>query len=330
MRVAFTVTVIMPVYNGEDFIALSLPPLIKMQQAGEIIEVIVVDDSSTDSSAIIAKELGACIIPSGGRLGPGAARNLAAKQAKGDILWFVDADVVVHENAARQLITGFTLPEVVAVFGCYDDHPVAQNFLSQYKNLVHHYYHSHTNTEASTFWSGCGAVRKQAFLQAGGFDIDLYKRPSIEDIELGYRLKNAGWRILLIPELLSTHLKEWRFINLLHTEIFCRAIPWSRLLLNRTGLHNDLNVTAGERARAGLAGLLLICILVTLFGILPIWGLAIVISAVFLVNRELFLLFSKRKGLWFGISATLFHQLYYLYSATAFVWCWFEIKIFNK
>ena len=65
-------------------------------------------------------------------------------------------------------------------------------FLSQYKNLVHHFYHHRGKREASTFWSGCGAVRKQAFLDAGGFDVERYTRPSIEDIELGYRLIKAG------------------------------------------------------------------------------------------------------------------------------------------
>ncbi|MAA60220.1 MAG: glycosyl transferase, partial [Pseudomonadales bacterium] len=168
-----TISVIMPVYNGIEFIKQSLPPLVAMKDRGEVLEVIVVDDTSSDATPEVARELGAEVMPSGGRLGPGAARNVAAQVAKGDVLWFIDADVIVHEDAARVMLEGFQESNVVGVFGSYDDEPPAQNFLSQYKNLVHHYYHQRARREASTFWSGCGAIRKDAFLAAGGFDVEM-------------------------------------------------------------------------------------------------------------------------------------------------------------
>ncbi|MDH3899864.1 MAG: glycosyltransferase [Gammaproteobacteria bacterium] len=321
------VSVIVPVYNAMAYIARSLPPLIELLRNNEILEVIVVDDSSTDETSQVAAQMGAQVIPSGGRLGPGGARNCGANVAGGDVLWFVDADVVVEKDAAHTLMTGFSEPGVVAVFGSYDDRPPAQNFLSQYKNLVHHYYHHRTRREASTFWSGCGAVQKEAFIQVGGFNIELFKQPSVEDIELGYRLRDAGGRILLLPDLRATHLKEWRLLNLLHTEIFCRAIPWARLMLTRTGLHNDLNVTYEERVRAGLAGLLVIVLVCALLGHVPWWipfGVGVVFSV---ANRQLFAFFYRRKGFLFALRATLFHQLYYLYSSAAFAWSWIEIRI---
>ena len=158
----------MPVYNGAAFIPLSLPPLIAMVQRGEILEVIVIDDGSSDDSKQIAQQMGAKVLSSGGRIGPGGARNQAAEIALGDILWFVDADVVVHEDAALSLHRGFDELQIVAVFGSYDTNPPARNFFSQYKNLVHHYYHQRASNEARTFWSGCGAVRRTAFLDVGG------------------------------------------------------------------------------------------------------------------------------------------------------------------
>ena len=208
-----TISVIMPVYNGRDFIPRSLPPLIAMLRRGELSEVIVVDDTSSDETPTLAAEMGARVIPSGGRLGPGGARNQAAKLALGEILWFVDADVVVHDDAARELRGAFSEPGIVAAFGSYDDVPPAQNFLSQYKNLVHHFYHHRGRTEASTFWAGCGGVRKDAFLKVGGFDVVRYTRPSIEDIELGYRLRAAGGRIVLSPALQGTHLRIYKQVK---------------------------------------------------------------------------------------------------------------------
>ena len=321
------ISIIMPVYNGTEFIVKSLPPLIAMQRRGEIREVIVVDDSSTDETPQLAEQLGARVIPSGGRLGPGAARNVAASLAEGDILWFVDADVIIHDDAASYMEEGFADPEVVAVFGSYDDRPPAQNFLSQYKNLVHHFYHHRGRRAASTFWSGCGAVRKQSFLDVDGFDVEMFKRPSIEDIELGYRLREAGGEIMLYPELQSTHLKVWRFLNLIHTEIFCRAIPWSRLMLSQTGVVDDLNVSSSERLRAGFAGLLFIVLFAALIGLLPWWSALVMGGGAILVNSSLFSLFYKRKGLVFALMGIGFHQLYYVYSSAAFAYCVLESKL---
>ncbi len=319
----------MPVYNGEEFIVKSLPPLIEMQRRGEVKEVIVIDDSSTDASAQIAERLGAKLIASGGRFGPGAARNQAARLAEGEILWFVDTDVVVHDDAVTYIKQAIVSPGVVAVFGAYDDQPPAQNFLSQYKNLVHHFYHNRGKEEALTFWAGCGAIKKQAFLEIGGFDVDRYKRPSIEDIELGYRVLQAGGKIRLIHELKSTHLKEWRFVNLIHTEVFCRAIPWSRLMLEQTGIIDDLNVSRMERLRAGLAGVFLLTLLAVFTGWLPWWTIIILAGGLALSNRSLFSLFYRTKGLLFAIKSLGFHQLYYLYSSFAFVYSWLEYRL-NK
>lgn len=315
-----TISVIMPVYNGVEFMEKSLPPLMAMQERGEVAEVIVVDDSSTDNTAQFAESLGARVLPSGGRLGPGAARNVAAEKALGDILWFIDADVIVHEDTATLMLEGFNSDDVVAVFGSYDDKPPAENFLSQYKNLVHHFYHQKASENASTFWSGCGGIRKAAFLAEGGFDIEMFKHPSVEDIELGYRLISSGGRIRLLTNLQCTHLKEWRFVNLVHTEVFRRAIPWSRLMLSREGLMNDLNVGKDERFKAGMAGLLFLSLLACLLGIVGLPILILVVLVVLVVNKDIVALFYRRKGLLFSVGGFLFHQFYYLYSSTAFVW----------
>ena len=314
------ISVIMPVYNGTDFIRRSLPPLVAMQERGEVAEVLVVDDGSTDDTIEVARRLGAGVLHSGGRLGPGGARNQAASEAEGDVLWFVDADVVVHNDAAREMLEGFDDPAVVAVFGSYDDQPPAENFFSQYKNLVHHYYHHRAKEVAQTFWSGCGAVRKDAFLRVGGFDVERYKHPSIEDIELGHRLIRNGGEIRLRRSVQCTHLKVWRFGNLLHTEIFRRAIPWSRLILSGAGVPDDLNTGVAEQARALLAGVLLLSLLGALAGILPAGLPLLVLLAVFFANRAITPLVYRRRGTLFALGGLLFHQVYYLYSGASFAW----------
>src|SRR5262249_5940476 len=141
-----------------------------------------------------AGPLGMRVLVTGARRGPAAARNLGARVARGDVLFFLDADVVVPPSALAQAVQVFRdHPEVGALIRSYDDAPGAPNFLSQYKNLFHHYVHQHAREEGYTFWGAAGAIRRDLFLELGGFD-EKYRYPSIEDIELGYRLKAAGHR----------------------------------------------------------------------------------------------------------------------------------------
>ncbi len=324
-HVTHTISVIVPAYNASHYLERSLPPLIEMRERGEVLEVIVVDDCSTEASNIeTATRLGATVMKMPRNGGPGAARNLAATKARGDLLWLVDADVIAHTSGPEQIRSAFTDDRVAAVFGSYDQHPPGSSFASGYKNLVHRYYHQHGNREASTFWSGCGVIRKSVYLDMGGFDCELFARPSIEDIEFGYRMKDKGWSILLVPTLLGTHLKEWSLGEVVKTDIFQRAIPWSQLLIEGRGPANDLNVSQSERLKAALAGLWLLSILalaVPVFWPVTVYAFIFLSVLVGVANAELFSFFARNKNIVFAVFATMFHQIYYLYSAVTYALC---------
>lgn len=322
-----TVSVIMPVYNASHFLPLVLPPLLDMQRRGEVLEVILVDDVSTDNSVAVARDLGATVLPSPRNAGPGAARNIGSAKARGDILWFVDSDVIAHEDGARKVRVAFPDAATVAVFGSYDDAPPARNFMSQYKNLVHHFYHQKGREDASTFWAGCGAVRRAEFLAAGGYDAARYAKPSIEDIELGYRLRARGGRIRLERALRCTHLKVWTVAGVFKTDIFMRALPWARLMLTQVGMTDDLNVSKAERLRAVLAGLFALSIPAPILAPSLGWLTAALLFGVFAANWGFFTFLRRRKGVAFAVLGLLFHQVYYLYSSAAFAWCWFEARL---
>jgi glycosyltransferase involved in cell wall biosynthesis len=320
-----TISVIMPAYNAAHYMEQSLPPLVDMLERGTVSEVIVVDDCSMEAAtAELACRCGARTVRTPRNGGPSAARNLAAKEAVGEILWFVDADVIAHRDAPERIRRALADRTVSAVFGSYDDSPPAPAFAAQYKNLTHRYYHQSARREASTFWAGCGAVRRSIFLELRGFDVERYPVPSIEDIELAYRIRALGGRILLDHQLHATHLKAWTVLEVIRVDFFRRAIPWARLMIGRTGLTDDLNVSAGERLRAGLAGLFFLSLSLPFVVASLWWAPALATAAVLAANKPFLSFMRARRGVFFAIKSLLFHQVYYLYSATAFVFCLFE------
>ncbi len=324
---AVTISVIVPAYRAAHLLPQVLAPLMAMQARGEVAEVIVVDDQSPDASADVARKLGARVLVTPQNGGPGVARNLAAECATGEVLWFVDSDVIAWDDGAAKLAAQFADPTVAAVFGSYDTTPAGQAWFSRYKNLMHRYYHQTARREARTFWAGCGAVRADMFRKLGGFDVVTYRVPSIEDIELGYRIHAAGGVIVVDPTLLGKHLKVWTIRNAIFTDIFRRALPWSRLMIAREGLGDDLNTSQGERLRAVLAGCFILSILATI--VAPgLWMLALgMLLATLIANLRLFRFFIANLGVSRALAALLFHQIYYVYAAGSFAWCLFEYHV---
>ncbi len=275
-------------------------------------EVVVVIDGPDETLAAAAADIGATLVVLAERGGPARARNHGARTARGDVLLFIDADVVVPADLVARVADLFTTrPDVSAVFGSYDAEPSERGLVSQYRNLLHHYVHQTACDEASTFWAGCGAVRRRAFEEVGGFD-ERWVAPSIEDIELGVRLVGAGHAIRLVKDLQVTHLKRWGLADVLATDLWRRAVPWTRLMLAEGRLVNDLNVKTRDRVSVVLA-------FVAVLGLLAAWAwpgaLGVVVASLVLVvgvNGGLFAFFLRQRGVSFTIGAIGLYWAYLL------------------
>jgi GT2 family glycosyltransferase len=245
--------------------------------------------------------------------GPAAARNAGAERAGGDVLVFVDSDVLPHRDVFRRIRAAFDAdPELAAIFGSYDDSPEAPGVVSGFRNLLHHFVHQQSGGEAATFWAGLGAIRRDVFARAGGFDADRYTEPSIEDIELGMRLAARGARMKLDPMLQGTHLKRWTLKEMVRTDFHGRGVPWVALLARNSAAPTGLNLGWRHRLSAAAS----IALVASLAARRPRQA-AVALGAFVALNASFYTLLLKRRGSAQAALGVGLHALHHLTAACA-------------
>ena len=247
--------------------------------------------------------------------GPAQARNSGAADASAEVIAFVDADVEVHEDALERFRRAFAAdPRLVAVFGSYDDEPADPAPISRFRNLLHHHVHSSSPGPAETFWAGLGAIRRDAFLAAGGFDAARYPEPAIEDIELGTRLVADGASIVLDPQIRGTHLKRWSLTSMVRTDLVRRGIPWVQLQLESGRSSGALNL--GWRHR--FSALAAVAALLAAVARRPV-AAAAALGGLVALNARFYALLRRRGGIVLAAVGLPLHVLHHLVSVTAAV-----------
>jgi GT2 family glycosyltransferase len=252
------------------------------------------------------------VVDGPGELGAVAARNVGAARARHSVLVFVDADVEVHPDALERARAAFDDPETTAVFGSYDDSPSVATTVSTFRNLLHHHVHQANAGPTATFWTGLGAVRRDAFDAVGGFDADRYRAPSIEDIDLGRRLAERGARIHLDPDIQGKHLKAWTLRSLVWTDFAARGVPWVALMWRARTVPKFLNLGLHHRISA-LASVGSVVALV--LGSLAVFAgcLALLVG----LNRSFYALLVRRQGVHGAAVGVALHALHHLVGAIA-------------
>ncbi len=311
-----TLTVIVPAHQAVGEIGACLDGLLAAGFARD--EILVVDDGSSDGTGDIARASGVSVLHHAMAKGPAEARNAGVDAVPSDIILFVDADVVVHQDLRQRVLEHFRHdPHLAAVFGSYDDRPSKASAVSFYRNLLHHFVHQRSHGDAATFWTGIGAVRRADFMRLGGLE---KAWQAIEDVAFGVRLHADGGRILLDKELLGTHLKVWSVTSMFRTDLVGRAIPWSRLILFHGGPRDDLNFTIAHRISLAMVALMGVSLVLMPFQPVLAIGLVVALFGFFLANRSFLSLLKQRGGLRIAVIGYGCHVLHYLAGGLGLSW----------
>lgn len=290
-------------------------------------EILVVDDASSDDTADVAGSMGARVFSLQRNSGPSVARNLAASKAKGDYLLFLDAHASIKAGTIPRVVEYLDKNhDAAAVFGSYDALSGPGGTITQYRNLSRLHEHLTAPKEARTFWAGCGAIRRQIFLDLGGFDGIAYPRCQ-EDRELGYRLRKCGHSIRRDKELLCIPLERWSLAGHIRCDLLCRIIPWTRLDLDSEEPTFDLLLKKRRKLSIVLALLILIFLLLAVIGpgFLITAGMALFLFIC--LEGRLFYFFLRSRGPWFTLQCIPLRILECFYSGAGCLYAWLATRL---
>lgn len=264
------ISVIIPTYNGAATLRQCLEAVFRSDYADY--EVIVVDDCSTDATPQIAAQFPCRVICHERNLGAAVAKNTGAGAALGDIVFFIDSDVLIRPDTLALVAEDLQDPSVHAVVGLLDKAMPYPEFASQFKNLWMHYTYARLPEFVGVFYTSAAAARKSVFQALGGFDPH-YTGPSVtEDIELGMRLLSAGYRVRLDKRLQVVHLKRYTLRGLILTDIARSAGLTKTLIRNkleRTGRKYYASVPWFFQLSVPVSAVLLVTL-----ALVPVWPAA--------------------------------------------------------
>lgn len=313
MTSAIPLSVIVPVCDAADTLDRALSAILASELSREEYELIVVDDSSGDTSPVVAARYADTVVRLSGRQsGPAYARNRGAELARGAVVAFVDADVMVRPGTLGGMLKLLeTHAGLDAIAASHDQSPAADNFASQYWNLLVHY-GEQRDVAGGSFTSGCVAVRHSALFSTGLYDEWRFATACLESVELGKRLERAGHGVLLSRDLQVTQLKRWSLLSV------CREV-WTRsaLLTRSLGYHRTRELAPTEvvftlsRAAAPAFALVSMIVLCSAFFSEPGWliAIAIAVAGSVVANSSLYLFFARARGWPFVIATAPVHML---------------------
>ncbi|MDO8281479.1 MAG: glycosyltransferase family 2 protein [Thermodesulfovibrionia bacterium] len=293
------ISIVIPTYNASRFIPNLLGSIFK--QAVDDMEVIIIDDCSTDNTVELVKQYPVRLIEMERNGGPAKARNKGVRDAKGDIIFFLDSDVVVLDGTVMAVQEYFQKnPSAKCVIGICDTKSLNDGFVPHYMAMFEYIHLIGTKGgEVSVFAPRCGAMKKDFFLEIGGYN-ESYKGADVEDFELARRVNRTD-PIMLNEKMLVRH----QFANFKQAmrNYFKRTVMWVHLFFKEKKLDN-----AGPTAPSN--GIAAICAFISFMLLLlmpaaPVLKNAVIFLLIifFFANLKWWNFMRKEAGLFFAARA---------------------------
>ncbi len=293
------VSVIIPVKNGGGTIDACLRSIRRSYY--DRYEIIVVDDHSTDNSCEIASAYPCTVLHVADGTGANAARNFGAAHAKGEILLFIDSDIVISRETILDITETLGEGAVDAVVGIYTAKHRHESFVSQYKNLWVRYSYMKSSPAIDWLFGAISGIQRAAFERLGGFNADLLARHGNDDVELGKRFAEAHLTITLNMDIEVEHLKQYTVSSFVKNE-FHRSAGFARLAkrLGEVAMsfgRGFVNVPATFIISTLLTLVLLIIGAADIAGLAPRWLTIGLISLYFILNIRFLNYLEQVRGL---------------------------------
>lgn len=322
------VSIIMPAYNSEKTIDLCLKSIFNSSYKN--FKVIVVDDGSTDSTSEKAKKYRCKIIKLKKNRGVAYARNIGARNAKSNLLVFIDSDVIVRKNTLLKLVTAYkSNPTIKIVCATQSGKYLSNNFGAKFITLKVFYDYKWEKNEKirehSAITTDCCLIEKKVFDEIKGFNMG-YKGAGMEEFEFSYRLNKKGYLKYIYRDILYDHKVSLRKrVNAL----FRRASLYLPLFLKKKSFETDGATGTKNESFISLSYFLgLITILLAFISIKLLIIPLLFFIIIFTAKLNFFLYLMRKQGILFSLIS--FFALIYLHLAISFGVFLGIIKMFNN
>lgn len=265
------------------------------------IELVIIDDGSTDSTVDYVKKLitklncPVRVIPIKKNIGPARSRNFGVKHARGSFVLFLDSDVQLKKQSLQNAYNLVKKGKVNAFTGIWHYHQTTNKFFPKFKALRDWSYWSverKKNAHYYLFSTRVAGIKKSLFRRLGGFNRD-YPEPTVEDIELTYRIEKLS-PITFAPNIVVNH--EFEDFLPIAIKYFKRSRDWVRLYLERYRF-DPVATSQKEAIKSIISSLFLIFLLTSIF-LRPFIYLAMVLGVTYIYFEVKFWLFLYKKEGW--------------------------------
>jgi len=293
------VSVIIPSYNSSRTLSLCLQSV--AAQTYSPIEVIVVDDGSTDGSLEIARASGAKVISTGSNSGQSVARNLGAEHARGEILFFLDSDVALDSRGVEIAVkTLLENPRIGAICGAYEPEPLLPTTLAAHYRTVEQYvWFNEVEGPIPGLYSALFGIRAEVFREIGPFDPALRHT---EDQDYGFRLLQR-YEMWVTPAIHGRHDHD-ATLGTIFRKVFQRTRLGMQLWLRYRALPGGAATGARAWSSATVLGTALSLPLPWLLGPWAVLLPLVLATTTILLDRAMFRHAFASRGIGFGLYFT--------------------------